>query len=426
MASTIIMPQLGETVAEGKILAWFKSVGDEIKEGDNLFEVETDKVTVEVQAIVAGRLSEIRVGSGVTAKVGEVVAVVGGGAPAKVSTRGDVTAAKGAPWRSPFEEVSTPTDRFGPAKGPDGIPMTPLARRLIVQHGLDLAVLAKDADRRSVKKIDGAAVRAAIATHLASPAAPPAAIELPIRSKAPVQESDVITLNAMRRKTGERLAESWRTIPHVFQAIEVDFTAIDLVRKTRREAFQKAYGFSLTHLPFVARATCLAIVAFPQINARFDGNALALSQDVNLGVAVDLDHNGLIVPVVRDSGDFTVIGLAKAIRRQIDKARAGRLSPDDLSGATYSISNNGAFGTSFTTPIINAPQVGILSTDAIRLKPAVVSTPEGDFVAPRMIGTIGQSFDHRAFDGAYSAAFLSRLKQILETRDWAGEISSDL
>ena len=230
----------------------------------------------------------------------------------------------------------------------------------------------------------------------------------------------------MRRKTGERLAESWRTIPHVFQAIEVDFTAIDLVRKRRREAFQKAYGFSLTYLPFVARATCLAIVAFPKVNARFDGNALALSQDVNLGVAVDLDHNGLIVPVVGDAGDFTVIGLAKAIRRQIDKARAGKLSPDDLSGATYSISNNGAFGTSFTTPIVNAPQVGILSIDAIRLKPAVVSTPEGDFVAPRMIGILGQSFDHRAFDGAYSAAFLSRLKQILETRDWAGEISSDL
>ena len=426
MASTIIMPQLGETVAEGKILAWFKSVGDEIKEGDDLFEVETDKVTIEVQAIVAGRLSEIRVGPGATAKVGEVVAVVGDGAKANASTRGDVPAEKGAPWRSPFEEVSTPTDRFGPAKGPNGIHMTPLARRLIVQHGLDLAMLAKEADRRGAKNIDGAAVRAAIETHLASPTAPPAAVEPPIRSELPVQESDVITLNTMRRKTGERLAESWRTIPHVFQAIEVDFTAIDLVRKTRREGFQKAYGFSLTHLPFVARATCLAIVAFPQVNARFDGNALALSQDVNLGVAVDLDHNGLIVPVVRDSGDFTVIGLAKAIRRQIDKARAGKLSPDDLSGATYSISNNGAFGTSFTTPIINAPQVGILSIDSIRLKPTVVSTPEGDFIAPRMIGIVGQSFDHRAFDGAYSASFLSRLKQILETRDWAEEISSDL
>ena len=154
MPSTIIMPQLGETVAEGKILAWFKSVGDEIKEGDDLFEVETDKVTIEVQAIVAGRLSEIRVGPGATAKVGEVVAVVADGAMANASTRGDGPAAKGAPWRSPFEEVSTPTDRFGPAKGPNGIHMTPLARRLIAQHGLDLALLAREAQRRPPYRAD--------------------------------------------------------------------------------------------------------------------------------------------------------------------------------------------------------------------------------------------------------------------------------
>ena len=426
MASTIIMPQLGETVAEGKILAWFKSVGDEIKEGDNLFEVETDKVTIEVQAIVAGRLSEIRVGPGATAKVGEVVAVVGDGAAAKASTRADAPAAKGAPWRSPFEEVSTPTDRFGPAKGPNGVRMTPLARRLIAQHGLDLAVLAKEADDGAQRRSTGRPCARRSRRVSAAPAPAPPRLRRLIRSPLPVQGGDVITLNTVRQKTGERLAESWRTIPHVFQAIEVDFTAIDRVRKKHKEAFQKAHGFSLTYLPFIARATCLAIVAFPQVNARFDGNALTLSRDVNLGIAVDLDHNGLVVPVVRDAGDFTLIGLAKAIRRQIDKARAGKLSPDDLSGGTYSISNNGAFGTSFTAPIINAPQVGILSTDAIRLKPAVVSTQEGDFVAPRMIGMIGQSFDHRAFDGAYSAAFLSRLKQILETRDWAEEISSDL
>ena len=131
----------------------------------------------------------------------------------------------------------------------------------------------------------------------------------------------------MRQKTGERLAENWRTIPHVFQAIEVDFTAVDRVRKMHKEAFQKAHGFSLTYLPFIARATCLAIAAFPQINARFDGKALTLSRDVNLGIAVDLDHNGLVVPVVREAGDLTLIGLAKAMRRQIDKAKAGNAFP---------------------------------------------------------------------------------------------------
>jgi pyruvate/2-oxoglutarate dehydrogenase complex dihydrolipoamide acyltransferase (E2) component len=424
MSSTIIMPQLGETVAEGKILVWFKSVGDEIKEGDNLFEVETDKVTMEVQAIVAGRLSEIRVGPGLIAKVGEVVAVIGDGL-AKAPALDNASARKAAQWRSPFEEVLTPSDRFGHAKGSNGIHLTPLARRLIAQGGLDLAELAAEVQRKGGKRIDGAAVREAISARQATPNAPLAPVAPP-PSPLPGRRGDVITLNNVRQKTGERLAEAWRTIPHVFQAIEADFTAVDRVRRARKGAFQTAHGFSLTYLPFIARATCLAISAYPQINARFDGRALTLSREVNLGIAVDLDHNGLVVPVVRDAGSLTLIGVAKAIRRQIDKARSGKLSPEDLSGGTYSISNNGAFGTTFTTPIINAPQVGILSTDAIRLKPAVVPTQEGDFVAPRMIGMIGQSFDHRAFDGAYSAAFLSRIKQIVETRNWDEEIPSDL
>jgi pyruvate/2-oxoglutarate dehydrogenase complex dihydrolipoamide acyltransferase (E2) component len=423
MSSTIIMPQLGETVAEGKILVWFKSVGDEIKEGDNLFEVETDKVTMEVQAIVAGRLSEIRVGSGATAKVGEVVAVIGDG----VTTAPDSALARKAPQgRSPFEEVSTPTERFGHARGPNGIHLTPLARRLIAQGGLDLAELAAIVQRKGGKRIDGAAVRAGISAQLAAPITPLTPAAPPPTPSLPPGRQGVIALNNVRQKTGERLAEAWRTIPHVFQAIEADFTAVDRARKARKEAFQTAQGFSLTYLPFIVRATCLAISAYPQINARFDGRALTLSREVNLGIAVDLDHNGLVVPVVRDAGSLTLIGVAKAIRRQIDKARSGKLSPEDFSGGTYSISNNGAFGTTFTAPIINAPQVAILSTDAIRLKPAVVSTQEGDFVAPRMIGMIGQSFDHRAFDGAYSAAFLSRIKQIVETRNWDEEIRSDL
>src|SRR5271165_6114855 len=197
MASTIIMPQLGETVAEGKILAWFKSVGDEIKEGDNLFEVETDKVTIEVQAIVAGRLSEIRVGTGATAKVGEVLAVVGDGAAEKARAEAPVT--KAAPWRSPFEEVSTPTDRFGSAKGPNGVRITPVARRLIAQHGLDLAVLAAEAERRGAMKINEAVVRAAISASPATPLPPPAPFAPPpTPSLLSVRGGEVIELNSVR------------------------------------------------------------------------------------------------------------------------------------------------------------------------------------------------------------------------------------
>ena len=209
----------------------------------------------------------------------------------------------------------------------------------------------------------------------------------------------------------------------MFQAIEIDFTAIDRVRSAGKEGFKQSHGFPLTYLPFIARATCLALRSFPEINAKFDGKSLVLSAAINLGIAVDLSHKGLVVPVVRDAGDQTLTGLAKSIRRQIDKARSGKLTADDLSGGTYSITNNGAFGTSFTAPIINAPQVAILSADAIRLRPAVVSTADGDFIAPRLMGMIGQSFDHRAFDGAYSAAFLSELKRIIEKRNWREELA---
>ncbi len=405
MTNTVIMPQFGETVAEGKILKWFKSVGDEIKEGDNLFEVETDKVTLEVQSLLSGRLNEIRVAEGIVAKVEAVVAIVGGAA--------DSAAAPIAPQRSPFEEVATPLDKFGSARNAEGVRVTPVARRLIAQNGLQLAALVGDAKARGREKIEEKDVRAAMEARQAAPPPPPV-------FAPPLLDGDVVMLSAIRLRTAERLAENWRTIPHVFQAIDVDFTALDLARQKGKDAFKKAQGFSLTFLPFIARATCLAIQVFPQINARFTGSSLVLSRDVNLGIAVDLSHKGL---VVRNAADLTLVGLAKAMNRQIEKARSGKLTSDDLSGGTYSLSNNGAFGTTFTAPIINAPQVAILSTDAIKLKPAVVSTPQGDFLAARRIGMIGQSFDHRAFDGAYSAAFLSGLKRILEERDWAVELA---
>ena len=410
MASTIIMPQLGETVAEGKILTWFKSVGDDVKIGDRLFEVETDKVTVEVEATVAGKLTEIKIGNGVTAKVGVTVAVIGGDAVASAPKPADKPApAAPAKTMNAFEEVFTPTTHFGNALGPEGLRITPLARRLIAERGLDVNEIARAAAAKGLRKIEEKDVSGFTATPVATP--------------APMQFADgqVITLNTIRARTGEKLAENWRNIPHVFQAIEIDFTEIEVVRQRHKERFKADTGYSLTYLPFIARAVCIALQAYPHVNARFDGKSLILAKDINLGIAVDLNHNGLVVPVVQAVQDFTLQGLAKAINRQIEKARSGKMSAADMSGGTYSITNNGAFGTSFTTPIINAPQVAILSSDAIRKKPAVV----GDAVVPRLIGTLGQSFDHRAFDGAYAAAFLSKLKETLETKKWAGELGEN-
>ena len=407
------MPQLGETVAEGKILTWFKAVGDDVKIGDRLFEVETDKVTVEVEAIVAGKLTDIKIGNGVTAKVGVTVAVIGGDAAAPAPKPAEKQA-PAAPQSSmnAFEEVATPTQHYGKVLGPDGLRITPLARRLISERGLDVKEIALAAAAKGLRKIEEKDVTGFTATSVATPA------------PAPVQFADgqVIALNTIRQRTGEKLAENWRNIPHVFQAIDVDFTEIEVVRQRHRERFKSETGYSLTYLPFIARAVCITLQAYPHVNARFDGKCLILSKDINLGIAVDLNHNGLVVPVVHAVQDYTLQGLAKAMNRQIDKARTGKMTAADMSGGTYSITNNGAFGTNFTTPIINAPQVAILSTDAIRKKPAVIITELGDAIVPRLIGTVGQSFDHRAFDGAYAAAFLSKLKETLETKKWAGEL----
>ena len=396
MSETIIMPQLGETVAEGKILTWFKAVGDDVKIGDRLFEVETDKVTVEVEAIASGKLSEIRIGPGTAAKVGSVVAVLGGAAIPASPPRKPVASTVSA-----FEEVRTPLAKHGKAKAPNGIAISPLARRLISESKVGLEPVLELAAAKGLRRVTREHVALA-------------------NAKAP--EPAATPLTSIRQKTAERLTENWRSIPHVFQGIEVDFTQVDRTRLARKEGFRRAHDLSLTYLPFIARAVCLALRDFPNINATFDGRTLQPRKEINLGIAIDLSYNGLVVPVIRQAGDLTVAGLAKSIGRLTDKARTNRLTADDLTGGTYSISNNGAFGTLFTAPIINAPQVAILSTDAIRKRPAVVTTPEGDVVMPRMLGILGQSFDHRAFDGAYAASFLSRLKQVLETHDWSAEI----
>lgn len=428
MSVDVVMPQLGETVAEGKILAWFKEIGDEVAEGENLFEVETDKVTMEVQATAAGKLSEIRVHTGEVAKVGAVVALIGGDAQAArdVGSRGTTGPVTSFRNRSPFEEVATSPGRYGNARMSNGVRITPLARRLIAQNGLDADAIARTVKERGSARISKSDVEA-ITRAPAEPRQPSreadasmAASSKVTRPPAPAVD-DTVAINAIRRRTGERLAESWRTIPHVFQAVEVDFSTVKSVREREKDALRAESGVSLTFLPFIARATCLALRTYPNVNARFADDHLVLSPTVNLGFAVDLGHEGLVVPVVRSADEMTVPALARAIARQIEKARDRRLTPDDFAGGTYSITNNGSFGTTFTTPIINAPQVAILSTDAIRLRPAVVETTEGTFVAPRLIGTVGQSFDHRAFDGAYSAAFLSHFKQVIETRDWSSE-----
>jgi pyruvate dehydrogenase E2 component (dihydrolipoamide acetyltransferase) len=228
-------------------------------------------------------------------------------------------------------------------------------------------------------------------------------------------------LNRIRQQTAKHLTRAWQSIPHVFQTIEIDFSAVLKLREQRKEAWRAQHGASLTYLPFIARAVCLAIRQWPKVNSSIDGDTLLVASEINLGIAVDLAHEGLVVPVIKGADGMNVAGLAVAIQKLSEKARAGKLTPDDLEGATYTISNNGSFGTLFTAPLINAPQAAILSTDAIVKRAVVVETEFGEAIVARPVGIVAQSFDHRAFDGAYSASFLAAVKSITETRDWTAE-----
>ena len=365
----VVMPQLGETVKEGTVTAWHKKVGERVERDERLFEVNTDKVDTDVPAPVSGVVTAILVATGETVKVGARVAVI--------------------------EEAGR---EEGEAR------LSPVVRKLLAEHGLDAAGIAGSGAGGRITRND-------VLEHLEQRKAAAPSAAAPDRTRLP--------LSRIRRRTGEQMSLAWRTIPHVLQAIEVDFQAVEQARLTRAAAWKAREGWSLTYLPFVAHAVCAAMRDFPAVNATLDGEALLLHQRINLGFAVDLGEEGLTVPVVKDAAARSLDELARAIHFLSERARARQLKPDDVTEATYTISNSGKFDTLLTAPIVNPPQVAILSMDGVAKKPVVVEGPGGDMVVIRPVGVLAQSFDHRAFDGAYSGAFLRRLKEILEGRDWS-------
>jgi pyruvate dehydrogenase E2 component (dihydrolipoamide acetyltransferase) len=230
---------------------------------------------------------------------------------------------------------------------------------------------------------------------------------------APPPQQEVVPLNRVQRLTGEHMLRSIQVAPHAFIAMEVDFERVDRVRRTKQ----------LTFLPFVARAVIDAMAAFPRVNASVGDGNLTVHRDVQLGIAVDLDHQGLIVPVVRQADTKRLVALAGEIADVAARARAKRLSPDDVGGGTFTITNPGPSGTMISAPIIHQPQVAILSTDGVKRRPVVVELDgEGEAIVVHAVGVLGLSFDHRAFDGAYASAFLARVRDIIETRPWDVEI----
>lgn len=243
-------------------------------------------------------------------------------------------------------------------------------------------------------------------------------------SSTPI-ETERMRFSSIRRRIAARMSESVSTSPHVGMGVEMDFDAVDRAREQLGAEWRAAEGHGLSYLPFVSWALCRALEFHPRLNASVQENELVMYRSIHLGIAVDLDHEGLIVPVVPDAGGRSVADLAREIRRLAALARDRALSPDDVAGGTYTISNPGPSGTLFTIPILNQPQVGILSTEGVRRRPVVVDGPSGEELAIHSTGVVVQSFDHRAVDGAYSAAFLDRLRSVVETTDWVAAFDVD-
>ena len=446
----VTLPQLGETVTEGTITRWFKKVGDTVALDEPLFEVSTDKVDTEVPSPIAGVLTEIRVPEGETVPVGAVIGVVGdagavvaappAAAPAPVVEAAPapvVAAPVAAPAPVATPVVTAPAPAAAPAAGNDNRLLSPVVRRLVNEHNLSVDSIAGTGPGGRITRedvldhIDKIANGSAPAAPAAAPAprpvaASPAPIVAAPSVAAPIvragERDDVVPLSKIRQLTGAHMTMSLSVSPHAFSVVEVDYANVDNTRAKTKDEFKSAEGFSLTYLPFISRAVVDALADFPHMNASISGTDLIVHRYVDLGIAVDIEGLGLLVPVVRSAEGKRLRAIAREISDLATRAKTRKLSPDEIQGGTFTISNNGSAGSVLTMAIINQPQVAILSTDAIVRKPVVVNVPGGgESIAIHPVGHLAMSWDHRAFDGAYAASFLVRVKEILETRDWSSE-----
>ncbi len=444
----VTLPQLGETVTEGTITQWFKKVGDQVAADDPLFEVSTDKVDTEVPSPIDGVLIEIRVPAGETVAVGTVVAVVGAASTPVVEAPPAPTPAP-APAPAPDPSPApAPTPAPAPALAGTGDPrlLSPVVRRLVNEHGIDPSSIIGTGPGGRITRDDvlgyidtlsssrTAPVLVAPAVYTtgfdvpmsrpaAAPSTPTLAPALPKSGGGGEGRETSVRLSKIRRLTGDHMVMSKSTSPHAFSVVEVDFANVDVARNASKEAFKAAEGFSLTYLPFIARAIVDGLREFPNLNASVSDGELIVHNYIDLGIAVDLDFEGLLAPVVRDAESKRLRALAREISDLANRARTRKLSPDEIQGGTFTISNNGSAGSVLTMPIINQPQVGIISTDAIVRRAVVARMADGsEAIVIHPVGNLAMSWDHRAFDGAYAAGFLKRVKEILESRDWNAEL----
>ncbi len=461
MSIDVIMPQMGESIAEGTIVKWLKKVGDTVERDEPLFEISTDKVEAEIPSPGAGVLTEVLVPEGTTVEVNTVVGRIGAAGEAKAGgARGPAApAAAAAPKPSPSASAAprptaaaparpahaapapTPAPAPAPARASGTMTATtgaatveelrrlrssPLVRRIAREHGVDIAAISGTGLSGRVTKNDilafiesaigGAAPGAARATGRAPAAAAPAGPTAADLLFAGGQETRIEPMTVMRRKIAEHMIASRRTSAHVTTVFEVDMSNVSRVRDRMKGDFLARDGVKLTYLPFIVKAVVNGLRAYPAVNASVTENfEVIYKRAINIGIAVALDA-GLIVPVIKHAEDKNLLGLARAIADIAERARAKKLAPDEVQGGTFSITNPGVFGSLIGTPIINQPQVAILGVGAITKRAVIID----DAIAIRPMVYLVLSFDHRLVDGALADQFMAHVKSTLETSDFGG------
>jgi 2-oxoglutarate dehydrogenase E2 component (dihydrolipoamide succinyltransferase) len=447
--SSVKMPQLGETVIEGTILKWLKQEGDQVAVDEPLFEISTDKVDTEVPASEAGVLTKILVPEGSTVAVGTEVAEIsasdgtgadGHGAQGKEKPKAADASDAGTPKSAPtgpetpvetpqadpaaqVPQVSSRSQAIAPAG--DALPdrghrsqiLSPLVRKLAAEQNVDLSQVAGTGSGGRITKGD---IEAFVAAGGA--ATPPADVS-PSKAAAPAPAvapggEEIVPVSHIRKLIGEHMKASLEVSARAWNAVAVNMENVARLRERHKEAFKAREGFALTYMPFVTRAATEALVAFPMVNSELRGEQIVVKHFVNMGIAVSYDE-GLIVPVVKGCDTMNLLGIARAINDVATRARSKKLKPDEVHEGTFTITNPGPFGSIISVPIINQPQSAILAFDTVEKRVVVVE----DAIAIRHMVYISMSWDHRLIDGALASQFLSRVKQNLETWDFAEDLA---
>ena len=454
MATEVIMPQMGESIAEGTITKWLVQVGEQVERDQPLFEISTDKVDAEIPSPASGTLLVIHHGEGATVQVDELVALVGepdeqvasGSAP-QPSTQATVEAT--APAEAAGEEQPAPSVAVAAMEGEDRAEdsqvvdrirrfSSPLVRKMAAEEGVDLSQVEGTGIHGRVTKHDMQKfleTRSASPSADAVPSAPPSAS--PVRTAevmtpsrpvagdfqvAAYSEGDNVEIAPMsniRRLTAAHMVYSKATSAHVSTVFHVDLSRVAKVRARAKQGFAESHGTKLTFMPFIFKAVANALTAFPNLNSSIDGTDIVHKKDINLGMAVALDW-GLLVPVIRHADQLNLVGLAKSANDLADRARSKRLSPEEIQGGTFTVTNPGVFGSLFGTPIINQPQVAILGIGAIEKRPVVDTDADGnDTIAIKTMCYFALTFDHRLIDGAEADSFMNHLQRTLLEESWS-------